>query len=98
MNVMWIAALVLVGLFTFVGYRQGATRATFVFIAVVVAACLALPLGPLLAPVFGLLGFKNPLYPEFVGPIIVFVVISLLVQSIGQFVHRKIDYHYRYHR
>lgn len=96
--IMWIAALVLVAACAAVGYRQGATRAAFTFIALVVAACLAVPLAPAFHWVFKLLGFKNPLYTDFGAPIIAFIVAALVIKAVGQFVHRKIDYHYRYHR
>ena len=96
--IMWIAALVLVALCASLGYRSGATRAAFTFIAIVLAACLALPLSPLFLWAFRLLGFKNPLYADFGAPLLAFIVVSLIISAIGQFVHRKIDYHYRYHR
>lgn len=96
--IMWVTALVLVALCAGLGYRQGATRATFTFVALIVAACLALPLSPLFLWPFRLLGVKNPLYADFGAPIIAFVVVSVVLSMLGQFVHRKIDYHYRYHR
>jgi hypothetical protein len=95
---MWIAALVLVALCAGIGYRQGATRGAFTFVALVMAACLALPLSSLFTWVFRLLGFMNPLYATFGNPIIAFILVSLVITAIGQFVHRKIDFHYRYNR
>src|SRR4051812_18668213 len=96
--IMWIAAIVLVALCVVVGYRQGATRAAFGFVGLVLAACVAVPLGRAFTWVFPLIGFKNRLFGDFGGPIIAFFVVSLVVKAIGQFVHRKIDYHYRYNR
>ncbi|HWN94518.1 MAG TPA: hypothetical protein VNT99_05770, partial [Methylomirabilota bacterium] len=45
-----------------------------------------------------LLGFRNPLYADFGGPILAFLIISVIMTALGQFVHRKIDYHYKYNR
>src|ERR1051325_8316816 len=96
--IMWIAAIVLVALTVVVGYRQGAIRAALTFIGLVIAALLALPLAPLFAWVFPLIGFKSPLVAQFGAPIIAFFVVSLVFKAVAAFVHRKVDYHYRYNR
>ena len=96
--IMWIAALLLVAATVGIGYRQGAIRASFTFIGLLVAAVLAIPFGPMFAWVFPLLGFKNPLAPKFVAPVIAFFAISLVFKGIAAFVHRKVEYSYRYHR
>lgn len=95
---MWITAIVLVALTIVLGYRQGATRALFSFIGLLSAAALAIPFGPMFAWVFPLIGFKNVMYGKFGGPMIAFVVVSMVFAAIGNLVYRKIDYHYRYNR
>lgn len=96
--IMWIAALVLVAATAGIGYRQGAIRAAFTFIGLLVAAALAIPFGPMFNWVFPLLGFKNPLAARFGAPIIAFFAVSLVFKGIAAFVHRKVEYHYRYNR
>jgi len=96
--IMWIAALVLVGLTIGIGYRQGAIRAAFTFIGLIIAAMLAIPCAPLFAWVFPLIGFKNPVVAQFGAPVIAFFVISLVFKGVAAFVHRKVDYHYKYNR
>ncbi|HTD68134.1 MAG TPA: CvpA family protein [Candidatus Limnocylindria bacterium] len=96
--IMWIAALVLIVLTTAIGYKQGAIRAAFSFVGLVVAAMLAIPLGPLFAWVFPLIGFKNPLAPKFGGPIIAFFLVSFVFKAAAAFVHRKVEHHFRYDR
>jgi uncharacterized membrane protein required for colicin V production len=96
--IMWIAALVLVVLCGVVGYRSGAIRAAITFVGLVAAAILALPMAPMFTWVFPLIGFKNPLAATFGAPIIAFVVASLVFKAIAAFVHRKVEYHYRYQR
>jgi len=39
---------------------------------------------------------RHPLTPKFVGPIIAFFLVSFLFKGIAVFVHRKVDYHYKY--
>lgn len=95
---MWIAALVLVALTIGIGYRQGAIRAAFTFVGLIVAAMLAIPCTPLIAWIFPLIGFKNPVVAQFGAPIIAFVVIALVFKGVAAFVHRKVDYHYKYNR
>jgi uncharacterized membrane protein required for colicin V production len=96
--IMWIAALVLVALTIGIGYRQGAIRAALSFVGLIIAAMLAIPCAPLVAWIFPLIGFKNPLVAQFGAPIIAFFVISLVFKGLAAFVHRKVDYHYKYNR
>ena len=96
--IMWIAALVLVAVTIAIGYRQGAIRAAFTFVGLIIAAMLAIPCAPLTAWIFPLIGFKNPVVAQFGAPIIAFFVISLIFKGIAAFVHRKVDYHYKYNR
>jgi hypothetical protein len=96
--IMWIAALVLVALTAGIGYRQGAIRAAFTFVGLVVAAILAIPLTPAFAWIFPLIGFKQPVVAQFGAPIIAFFVVSFVFKAIAAVVHRKVDYHYRYNR
>jgi hypothetical protein len=96
--IMWIAALVLVVLTAGIGYRQGAIRAAFTFVGLVVGAAAAISFGPMFAWIFPLIGFKDPLAPKFGAPIIAFVAVSLVFKGIAAFVHRKVEYHYRYNR
>jgi hypothetical protein len=96
--IMWIAALVLVVLTAGIGYRQGAIRAAFTFVGLVIGAAAAISFGPMFAWIFPLIGFKDPLAPKFGAPIIAFVAVSLVFKGIAAFVHRKVEYHYRYNR
>src|SRR5262245_35821463 len=96
--IMWILALVLVAVCVAAGYRQGAIRAGFTLIGLLLASALAVALGPIFKGLFPLIGLKNPLYGDFGGPIVAFLLISFAVKAVGHFVHRKVDYHYRYNR
>lgn len=96
--IMWIAALVLVTVTAVIGYRLGAIQAAFTFIGLLTAAVFAIPLGPLFAWVFRVVGYKQPLVAQFGGPFIAFFLVLLVFKTVATFVHRKVDYHYRYKR
>ncbi len=96
--IMWIAALVLVAATAGIGYRQGGIRAAFTFVGLVIAAAVAISFAPMFEWIFPLIGFKNPLAPKFGAPIIAFVVVSLVFKGMAAFVHRKVEYYYRYKR
>jgi hypothetical protein len=96
--IMWIAALLLVAATVAVGYRQGAIRAAFTFIGLLLAAVLAIPCGPMFEWFFPLIGFKDPITPKFGAPVIAFFVLSLVFKAVAAFVHRKVEYYYRYNR
>jgi hypothetical protein len=96
--IMWITALVLVAATAAVGYRQGAIRAAFTFIGLCIGAMLAIPFGPMFEWIFPIIGFKDPITRKFGAPVIAFVAVSLVFKGIAAFVHRKVEYHSRYHR
>src|SRR5687768_11089897 len=97
--IMWIAALVLVAACVALGYRSGATRTACTVSGLIAGAILAMPVAPMFHWVFPLFGYENnPLAPKFVAPILAFIAVTLVFKAIAAVIHRKIEYHYRYHR
>ena len=94
--ILWILALVLLGLLGMIGFYQGAVRAAMSFIGLVVAAAVATPLGHLISPILKLVGIKHPVWLMILGPLIAFLVVLTIVKTSAQAVHRKIDTHYKY--
>jgi hypothetical protein len=93
----WLLALVLLASLAGMGYRQGAIRAAFSTVGIVLGALLAGPLGKLLKPLLVTLGLKNPVLAWVLAPLIVFLVISIAF-AIGAYpVHKKADVHFKYH-
>ena len=76
--ILWLIALVLVGCVGTVGYYQGALRAAFSFIGLLLAAMLASPAGSLLKPLILILGLKNPVEIAFVAPVAAFAIVLVL--------------------
>jgi hypothetical protein len=92
----WILALLLLAGTAAVGYTQGAIRAAFSFVGIVVAALLALTLGKMIRPLLPPLGLQNPILIWALGPIIAFIVVLVLFKIAGTLVHKKADVYYKY--
>ncbi|MDE3067477.1 MAG: CvpA family protein [Verrucomicrobiota bacterium] len=93
----WILALVLLASLAGLGYRQGATRAAFSFVGVVLAACLAPPLGRLLfKPLLPHVGVHSQWIIWLTAPLEAFAVVLVLFKVAGFVVHRKVSLYYKY--
>lgn len=93
----WALTLVLLASLAGLGYRQGAIRVAFSFLGILFGALLAVPLGRLLGRALGLVGLKDPLLVWAVGPLLAFVLFSVVFKIAAAAVHRKVDVHYKYH-
>ena len=94
--IIWLLALLLLASLAALGYRQGAIRVGISFIGILVGALLAAPLGRFVRPAIAAMGVKNPLVPWLLGPVVVFVLISVVFKVIALNVHQKVDVHYKY--
>lgn len=95
--IIWLLALILIASVAALGYRQGVIRVAFSFVAILVGALLAVPLGHLVSKVLPKLGFKDPLLIWALGPIVVFILISAAFKVGAAAAHQKVDVHYKYH-
>ncbi len=94
----WILAVLLLASLAGLGYRQGAIRVGVSFFGIIVGALLAVPLGRVVSRLVLLpLGVKDPLLVWALGPVIVFVLVSILFKTGAAALHRTIDVYYRYH-
>jgi len=93
----WVLALVLLASLAGLGFRQGAIRVAFSFFGILFGALLAVPLGRLLGRVLGLVGIKDPLLVWALGPLLVFILFSVIFKIAAAAVHHKVDVHYKYH-
>ena len=92
----WIFAVVVVAALALAGWRQGAIRAAFYFVDILLAALLAAPLGRLLHPLLPHLGASNPLTAWALAPIAGFIVASIPLMIGAQFVHHRVEHFYKY--
>lgn len=94
--IIWILAILLFAGFGFVGFGLGAIRLGVSLIGLLLASILAVPVGHLVGPLLGAVGVKNPVLLWVLGPFVVFVVIVIIANVVGQIVHQKADVYYKY--
>src|ERR1051326_5989886 len=92
----WILALILFAIAAACGYKLGAVRFAVSLIGLVVAAAVALPLGPYLKSLVPMAGFKNPIWTVVLPPVVVFLIVYSIFIGISFFVHRKVELYYKY--
>ena len=94
--ILWIVALLLLGLLGMVGFYQGAIRAGFSLVGLIIAAALALPVGHAVSPILKLVGVHHPVWLMFVAPFVAFLIVLTIFKSAGFATHRKVDAYYKY--
>lgn len=93
----WVLAVVLLASLAGLGYRQGAIRVAFSFFGILFGALLAVPLGRPLGRLLGLVGIKDPLMVWALGPIVVFILFSVVFKIAAAAAHHKVDVYFKYH-
>jgi hypothetical protein len=94
--ILWLTVLVILACVGVVGYYQGALRAAFSFVGLLLAALLASPLSGWLKSLVPILGLKNPVVIAFVAPTLAFVLVLALFKGIAFAVHKKVEAWYKY--
>src|SRR5260370_36909354 len=92
----WLLAVILLASLAGLGYRQGAIRVAFSLIGIILGIILAAPLGKFLMPALGAVGEKNPVLLWVLGPLIVFVLISIIFKIAALAGHLKIYVFFKY--
>ena len=93
----WILALILIGLFVAAGYFQGGISATVTLLCLILAGFLALPLAPLVKPVFTGLGITtNTVWLWLLPPVLVVVLLVLISFGLGFAAYRPVSVYYKY--
>lgn len=93
----WILTVIVLASLAGLGFRQGAIRVGFSFFGIIIGALVAVPVGRLLGKVMGLVGVKDPLWVWILGPILAFIIVSVLFKVAAAAVHQKADVYYKYH-
>ncbi|MCF7669951.1 MAG: CvpA family protein [Verrucomicrobia bacterium] len=94
--IVWILAIVLIGLAATSGRFEGAIRATCSMLGFILGLFLAFPIGSLIRPIFSAAGMENPVWLWMLPPVVAFVLIVILSVVGGFFAHRKVEFFYRY--
>jgi hypothetical protein len=94
--IIWIIALVLLGLMGYIGQSRGAVRLGVALAGVILGAFLAIPLTPMIEPLLRMAGVTNLALQYVIGPLAI-VGLALIASSIlAEVVHRKVEFHYKY--
>jgi hypothetical protein len=94
----WIIALLCMGLGGLAGKGRGAIRAAFSLLGLLFGLALARPLSPLGGYLLPLLGLQNPLWRLFVPGAIAFLGVLAIFKIVGSILHQKAVTHYKYQR
>ncbi len=92
----WILAVVMVAIAVSAGYAQGAIMGVFSLVGIVAGVFLAMPLSPMVTPILPLFGITSTVTQSVIGPIVAFFLVGIAFKVAGKFVHRKVEYHYKY--
>ena len=92
----WVLALLLLASLAGLGYRQGAVRVAFSLMGIFLGALLAVPLGRVMKPLLGMVSIKNPVLIWVLGPLLVFLIISIAFKIAALAAHQKVDVYYKY--
>jgi hypothetical protein len=92
----WLIALVCLGLVGLSGYYTGPIRAGFGFIGLLFGLVLAKPLSPLTKHLLPMLGLQHPLWQLFIPQALAFLAVVIVFIIVGAVVHRKLVIHFKY--
>jgi Colicin V production protein len=92
----WILAFLLMTGTALAGWRQGAIRAAFSFVGILVATLLAMSAGKLLHPILTHVGLKNPIIIWALSPVSGFILISIIFKLAARPLHNKTEHFYKY--
>lgn len=93
---LWILAIVLLGVFALVGYTLGAIRLAASLVGILFGWALAVPFGRAFSPLVKLCGVTNPVLLWLIGPFIAFCVVLIVFKIIGVAINHKIEVHFKY--
>jgi len=95
-GMVWIVALLCLGVVGVTGYYRGPVRAGFSFVGLAMGVLLANPLSPLTRHLLPLIGLHHPVWGIFVPQCIAFLIVLITFKIAGEVVNEKISVHFKY--
>ncbi|MEY2407639.1 MAG: hypothetical protein QOF48_309 [Verrucomicrobiota bacterium] len=92
----WMIALFLLLALGAAGYYQGALRAGFTLVGLIVAALLAVPLSGVFKAILGIFNLEHPVVLSFIAPVAAFIVLLICFKAGGLATHRQVDTYFKY--
>lgn len=94
----WILALLCMGLIGLAGYRRGPICAVFSLFGLLFGLFLARPLSPLASHLLPILGLHHPLWQLFVPGVIAFLGVLIIFKIVGNVLHGKMTRYFKYQK
>ena len=94
----WIIALLCMGLAGLAGCRRGPICAVFSLLGLLFGLLLARPLSPLADRLLPILGLQHPLWQLFVPGVIAFLAVLLIFKIVGSVLHGKMTRYFKYQK
>lgn len=91
----WILGAVLVGLAAVIGFFFGAIRSAVCLVGTIVAASVAGLVGGWMGGVVTMIGYTNPIWQDYLPPLVGFLVVSIVFSGVAFLVHHLVQKHYR---
>lgn len=92
----WLITILLLPSIAAIGFQQGAIRAAFSFVGIVLGVMFAALVGKMFNPLLGLFGVTSPILLWALPSILGFLAVLTLVKVGGFMVHQKVDVYYKY--
>jgi len=92
----WLIAILLLAAFAGFGYLRGSIQMGISVLGLFIGLLLAMPLAPLMMPIYTASGVTNLILLSVLPPITAFVVIGLIFMTVGIVVHMKVKKHFRF--
>ncbi len=93
---LWLIIIAIFFILGLTSYYKGAIRSLVSLVGVILASFLALPLGPLLAPLVPKVGLTHPLWAVVLPPVVVFLLIALAFVGLSFLAHHRVMLHFKY--
>ncbi|MDB6055759.1 MAG: hypothetical protein JWN25_3282 [Verrucomicrobiales bacterium] len=94
--ILWIFAMVLLGVFGLYGLKRGGIRGGIILLGLIVGIFVCRPVGHMLSPVFTAAGYKHPLVQMFLGPAVAFILVMILAMIFAHLAQEKMDFKLKY--
>jgi hypothetical protein len=94
--IIWLIALVLLGVMAYVGQSRGAVRLGVALAGVILGALVARPLTPMIEPLLNMAGVTNLAMQQVIGPLAIVALALIGASILAEVVHRKVEFYYKY--
>ena len=92
----WLIAILLLAVFAGLGYLKGSIQMGISVLGLFVGVMLAMPMAPMMLPIYTASGVTNMILLAVLPPITAFIVVGLVFMIIGIVVHLKVRKYFRY--